>query len=132
MCNWKEDLWRSVAHKDSFKLDFILSLDNVKSALPNVKQWKPYEDPVHEAAALGCDNMLRKLLEHGANPNAYKVWDNGDKYLPIHFAVLKQNISLVQLLIQFGADPTLKSNYYLTGKLLKITLTIISLHNLFS
>ena len=45
----------------------------------------------------------RMLLEAGANPNAQAA--NG--YSPLHVAVAANLISIVGLLLRFGADPTL-------------------------
>ena len=108
MSNWKYELQKAVFRNNISKFDSILSLDEVQSELPNVEQWKPYEDPVHEASAIGRDSMLIKLFENGANPNAYLVYKDGSKTLPIHLAVCNNHISSVELLMQFGADETLK------------------------
>ena len=112
MSNWKKELYFAVWKNDISKFDSILSLDEVKSELPNVKQWKWNEDPVHQAAFKGRDSMLKKLLENGANPNAYSVHDSGDKILPIHLAVCHNQMSSVEILIEFGADQTIKGEGY--------------------
>ncbi len=112
MSNWKNALYWAVLNNDFSKFTSILSLDEVKSELSIVKEWEPFEDPIHQAAFNGRCFMLMKLLENGADPNAYLVHDNGDKILPIHWAVFNTKLSSVELLTQFGADEELEGEYY--------------------
>eukprot|EP01084_Bolivina_argentea_P208208 355072_1 len=49
--------------------------------------------------------ICKYLLSQGANPNQYDLVDN----TPLHLAVLKNNKSIIRLLIQYGADPLIKN-----------------------
>ena len=49
---------------------------------------------------------LQIILEHGANPNAIPVWG----YSPLQHSIRRDNgMDLIRLLMDFGADPTLKN-----------------------
>jgi hypothetical protein len=61
---------------------------------------------VHAAAASGNLNILRQLLEHGANVNGRQ--QNG--FTPLHTAADNNNPNMAQLLIEFGADPNLAND----------------------
>ena len=58
--------------------------------------------PVHAAARIGCENIIALLIRNGADPNAYEGFDT--LLTPLHLAVLNRNPSLVQCLLDFGAD----------------------------
>ena len=48
------------------------------------------------------------LVERGADVDAYNVYrDTLDCVTPLHFAVYKNKLSTVRLLLRMGADPTL-------------------------
>lgn len=104
MSNWKKELYNAICKNDFSQFRSILSQSEVLSELPKVKQWNQHEDPVHTASAKGSDVMLAKLLENGADPNAFEVYENGSKFLPIHWAVKNNKISAIVLLVKFGAD----------------------------
>jgi ankyrin repeat protein len=46
--------------------------------------------------------VVRLLLERGANPN---IRDDGDDAMPLHFAAESQDLEVIRLLIEHGADP---------------------------
>ena len=52
------------------------------------------------------------LLERGADPN---IRCEGDNAHPLHFAVEKNNFSIVRLLIEHGADPVGEDDYHELG-----------------
>ena len=132
MSNWKRELWdiikTSLPSTDSkeFESDLkksesgiiekvteILSRENVRNELKCIDEWKEGEDVVHLAAAAGYEVVLTKLLDSGANPNAYVrvVGDDGDigKFTPLSPAVLKDQMSSVILLIRYGANENLEA-----------------------
>lgn len=51
------------------------------------------------------DEILRLLLTHGANPNVRGIND----YTPLHMAVAERNAIAVQILLDRGADPELRT-----------------------
>jgi ankyrin repeat protein len=56
--------------------------------------------PIHAAAANGNLNILRALLEKGADVNARQ----SDDYTPLAQAVQSQNEAMIALLKQYGAQ----------------------------
>ena len=48
--------------------------------------------------------MLKLLLIHGADPNAIDPLFNGQT--PLHRATLKEDLNMVQMLLDHGADTT--------------------------
>ena len=57
--------------------------------------------PLHVACRLGCVDMVKKLLQQGANINAItKVC----KHTPVHHAVAKPNIEILKLILDHGPD----------------------------
>ena len=55
--------------------------------------------PLCIAAFLGCENAVKLLLDHGANPNSMDP--NGE--MPLHLAVRDKNCPIAELLIKEGA-----------------------------
>lgn len=53
------------------------------------------------------NEVIKVLLEEGANPNL-AVNDNNDTALS--FAVLRENVELIKVLLAYGADPLIKNN----------------------
>lgn len=100
--------------------------------------------PLHTAATLNDSNIVRILLEHGANTNVQAATDgmtplmaaawaqseeivrlllnyganpniiDKDKWSPLFHAAHRGNEKIVQLLLSFGADPSLKDIYQKT------------------
>ena len=56
--------------------------------------------PVHAAATTQDREMMRLLLEHGANPNARQQMD----YTPLHSAAGRGDVEMAKLLIAHGAE----------------------------
>lgn len=51
---------------------------------------------------VGHEAIVGLLLERGADAN---VRDDGDNAMPLHFAAENQNLAIIRLLIEHGADP---------------------------
>lgn len=56
--------------------------------------------PVHAAAAVCNHEMLKTLLERGADPNARQQMD----YRPLHTAAARGDIEMAKLLLEHGAN----------------------------
>ena len=52
--------------------------------------------------AVAHERVVRALLDRGADPN---VRDDGDNAFPLHFAAERQDLPVIRLLIEHGADP---------------------------
>lgn len=61
---------------------------------------------IHAAAASRDLNIVRAVLEAGADPNAAQQ----EGFRPIHEAGANGNLALAQLLVSHGADPTLAND----------------------
>lgn len=61
--------------------------------------------PVMIASANGHFEIVKFLLEHGANPNAQNRFGR----TPIMFATRYHNKRIIEILLQYGADPTITS-----------------------
>ena len=59
--------------------------------------------PVHIACSENNVEILKLLLQQGANVNALHK-PNNTKYTTMHIAAIKQNVRMMQLLIQHGFD----------------------------
>jgi ankyrin repeat protein len=52
--------------------------------------------------AIDHEPVARLLLERGADPN---IRDEGDHAMPLHFAAEREDLAVIRLLIEHGADP---------------------------
>ena len=57
---------------------------------------------LHHAVYEGYYDIVKYLLEHGANPNSADISGN----TPLRTAVSKNDTRIIQLLVDHGADPT--------------------------
>lgn len=68
---------------------------------------------LHMAARMGNPDIVRTLLQYGADPNA----QNRDKNTPLHIAINNQHphtSTIVTTLLRFGADPSLRNDQNMT------------------
>ena len=57
--------------------------------------------PLHVAAAADYSEMIRFLLDHGANVH---VTSAGEGQTPLHYAAKNEAVQCVKILLAFGAD----------------------------
>lgn len=72
---------------------------------------------LHIAVQYKQNNLVKMLLERGANPNLTKIQYhvNGNlMFTPLHIAVKENNTGAVPLLIKYGADTTIADGYCYT------------------
>ncbi len=73
-----------------------------KGANPNKSKYG--RTPLHTAAYEGRFDVVKLLLEHGADPNT----QDKDGRTPLHWAALRGLVDVVRLLLVHGADPTVE------------------------
>lgn len=91
----------------------ILQNEEVRTKLKTVKVWGRSLDysPIHKACKEGADIFMTEMLEVGININAYFMHQDIGEFTPLHLAVKHQEIGIIRMLVQNGAD------LYLGGKL---------------
>ena len=109
--NWQRELWKSVENNESDISTFraLLSRPDIKNELSTVSTWDSFADPLHWAARLGKLDKLKALLEARVQVNSF-YFANGYKYTALHEAVFCDKMDSLRLLIQHGADPTIRGN----------------------
>ena len=71
-----------------------------QGADPNTRDHNGWT-PLHEVAQRNHSELLRLLLDAGANPN---VPGGDENYTPLHDAVEAGHVEIIKLLIERGAD----------------------------
>jgi ankyrin repeat protein len=69
---------------------------------------------LHQAVFGKSTAAVKLLLEHGANPN---IRCEGDNAYPLHFAVEKNLVPIIHLLVEHGADTVGEGDYHELGVL---------------
>jgi cytohesin len=67
---------------------------------------------LHEAIELKHVDMVRLLLDRGADPNA----TDKDGHTPMHFAIWRVSPVIVDMLLRAGADPNMRSGHGRTSR----------------
>jgi len=67
---------------------------------------------LHQAVFGNSEAAVRFLLDRGANPN---IRCEGDNAYPLHFAVEKQRMPIIRLLVDHGADTIGEGDYHELG-----------------
>jgi len=69
--------------------------------------WAPLQIAcVHDDSQDSHDNLeiVKILLEHGADPNIYSLYIPDNKHTPLHISCKHGGLGMVKLLLQYGAD----------------------------
>lgn len=90
---------------------FMKALDSFENyvnqgARANLVSAYDKQTPLHLAADTLRISLSRKLLAQGANPNARDSWS----WTPLHNVARRNNPEIIRLLLEKGADKTLKNN----------------------
>ncbi|MBV9123142.1 MAG: ankyrin repeat domain-containing protein [Planctomycetes bacterium] len=95
---------------NSFRADSLQIAAMVLEAGADIEQ-RGINDwtPLHRAANAGNLDMVRLLVEHGADLNARTRIDGHET--PIMEAALRGQVEVIEYLLQKGADPTLVTIY---------------------
>jgi hypothetical protein len=111
MSLWERELQKAVWPRNNLaKFKSILASGEGKDLGRDA--WKAGEAPLHEAAFWGRDQMVRLLVEAGANVNSFAEEDTrGDRWTALHWAAYGNHSSTVRLLLELGADRTLRGKW---------------------
>ncbi len=77
------------------------------SPLGDEPHWKPLEAAIEELQTGGSIEIVKRLIEYGANVNE---WDINHSLMPVHCAVFSLNEEATRLLLENGADPNCVSD----------------------
>ena len=83
-------------------VEFLLE----KGANPNIQQTSQKNSPLHFAAMEKKADVVSLLLSHGADPNLC----NQDKMTPLHCAVHKQDVAVLECLLAASAEVNTENN----------------------
>jgi ankyrin repeat protein len=64
--------------------------------------------PLLRAVSIGNQEMVRRLLEKGANPNLANLYGA----TPLGLAAENNNLAIVRLLLEYGADPSAAESFF--------------------
>jgi ankyrin repeat protein len=80
--------------------------------LINERSGEGVRTALHQAVFGNSEAAVELLLERGANPN---VRCEGDNAYPLHFAVEKNRVPIIHLLVEHGADTVGEGDYHELG-----------------
>ncbi len=106
-----ESLRQAAGHGDVARLDELLE---AHPGLIDEPGGPGVRTALHQAVFGKSESAVRLLLERGANPN---IRCEGDNAYPLHFAVEKNLVSIIHLLVEHGADTVGEGDYHELGVL---------------
>ena len=98
---WNRSVYETAAMNDTSGLTAILAHDPAMADTYSKDGWTP----LHLAAFFGASEAAALLLSHGADHR--RISRNTVANTPLHAALAAKHLSLVQQLLDAGADPTL-------------------------
>lgn len=90
----------------------LTSLLDAHSELIDERGGEGVRTALHQAVFGNSEAAVKLLLERGANPN---VRCEGDNAFPLHFAVEKNRVPIIHLLVEHGADTVGEGDYHELG-----------------
>jgi ankyrin repeat protein len=96
-------------HDQHSKHIFVGALGLLGGMLPEEKESKQdpaSTSPLHKAASQGNCQVIKQLLESGANPNQVHAGTT-----PLYWAAKNQHVAAAQLLLEHNAEPNLGDKY---------------------
>lgn len=114
MNNELHSLVKEMHLKDAKRKNHIMNKISkiLKNGYGNIDESDEYKaTSLHYATIYENIELIKLLLEYGANPNAQ---DAQGKRTPLHMAIMCDNKDIARLLVEYGADPSLKDLTYAT------------------
>lgn len=68
--------------------------------------------PLHRAIDLGDEDLARRLVEAGADVDLCDRWGNTPLWRAVYHA--PDTAAIVEVLLEHGADPTVKNNHFIS------------------
>jgi len=98
-----DELFDAIDKHDSKRIAALLSAGaDPNAASTHPPKWRPLGAAIEELEFGGAIEIVRLLLEHGADVNAPYV---ESKLTPLHAAMFTEDIEVIRLLLEAGADP---------------------------
>ena len=94
----EQNIWEAAASNDTNTIDLLIALGQ------NVNAKDGSGAPIHHAAIEGPKDLIKYLIEKGANINEI----NSIGYTPLHYAAQAGNNEVVEMLIANGAELNLR------------------------
>jgi len=85
----------------------LLEGDDPNAPQTEFPNWRPLEAAIEELGSGAPVEVVRLLIRHGADVNA---WDLSDSLTPLHRGMFHENEETIRLLLEAGADPNPMSN----------------------
>eukprot|EP00095_Tigriopus_kingsejongensis_P010190 maker-scaffold105_size367834-snap-gene-2.31 protein:Tk10190 transcript:maker-scaffold105_size367834-snap-gene-2.31-mRNA-1 annotation:"ankyrin repeat protein" len=104
---WQKLMWNAVSQNEIGEIQRLIHEHKVTDELRTLRIWRNEEAPIHLAAYCGYNDILTLFLDHGVDVDSYNVYSDGYKVTCLHFAIYRNKVSTVKLLMERGADPSL-------------------------
>ena len=103
-----DELFDAIDQHDSSRVATLLSAGaDANAALSHPPGWRPLGAAIEELEFGGTVDVVQLLIAYGADVNAPYV---DSKLTPLHAAMFTENMEVIQLLLDAGANPNLLSD----------------------